>query len=197
MANPFLARGRVSRHANFKRPPLSRWGPCWPVNHNTDTLLSVLFCTCWYKSNHCTSSAEKSHTKHMYTQCRWKGTIFLLKHSAMWFSHCMPSHILHRLSIAVCAVSCFALVLSALLCTLVSHLMAVNHSWALWPVSRPQRGFNLGPAHHQLSLSSSYHFHFNNHHHHPHHHYLHIISIIDLIRCLYQTRTWRAHSIHF
>ena len=43
MANPFLARGRVSRHANFKRPPLSRWGPGWPVNHNTDTLPSVPF----------------------------------------------------------------------------------------------------------------------------------------------------------
>ena len=29
-ANPFLAhdgRGRVSRHANFKRPPLTGWGP--------------------------------------------------------------------------------------------------------------------------------------------------------------------------
>ena len=73
--------------------------------------------------------------------------------------------------------------------------MAVNHSWALWPVSRPQRGFNLGPAHHQLSLSSSYNFHCNHHHH--HHDYLRIISIIYLIRCLYQTRTWGAHSIHF
>ena len=156
MANPFPARGRVSRHANFKRPPLSRWGPRWPVNHNTDTLLSVLFCTCWYKSNHCTGSAEKSHTKHMYTQCRWKGTIFFTEAQCnVIFTLYAISSFTQAFNIALCAVPCFALVLSALLCTLVSHLMAVNHSWALWPVSRPQRGFNLGPAHHQLSLSSS------------------------------------------
>ena len=180
MANPFLARGRVSRHANFKRPPLSRWGPCWPVNHNTDTLPSVLFFA-HFDINRTTVQVLQKNLK--LNTCRrsvrWKGTIFIfcshsaLKHSAMWFSHCMPSHLLHRLSILHCAPSrvLHCLVLSALLCTLVSHLMAVNHSWALWPVSRPQRGFNLGPAHHQLSLSSSHHFHCYHHHCLRHHHY--------------------------
>ena len=161
-------------------------GLLWVAGDPVGRLITTLtlyplpfFCTFWFKSNHCTSSAENLILKTRKTPCKVETHNIHFSQSQCTEAQCNVIFTLYAISsftqafnIALCVVSCFALVLSALLCTLVSHLMAVNHSWALWPVSRPQRGFNLGPAHHQLSLSSSYHFHCNHHHHClRHHHY--------------------------